>query len=344
MNAITSPKHYTSLPAACSGCAKPIECIDVIKHMNFNRGNAVKYIWRAGLKGDDIEDLQKAIQCLEFEISRVGGKAPAKKPAPVEPHDPSRRVDTSRINFALNNPDVPVPDTVKDGPVEAVEPDDDPEPVEELWRPVEGKYGRTRDGRKVGPMTWISSISQFAGKIDDALHFWRDPSEAKGFPPRPLDLISEWVEPEATLTMREGGSYVAKDGEIWTDAKWRGDEKISIWDLKGSDGKASPFYDDGSFFWSGGSDHDLVREVPAPDAPLDAQAIYDNNPADLVGSVWSHNLFLIQHSIVDFEFNYRNTSIPIVRYSDGVEKNGVWWSSFVSDHTLLRLASKEAAE
>ena len=274
MNAITSPKHYTSLPAACSGCAKPIECIDVTKHMNFNRGNAVKYIWRAGLKGDDIEDLQKAIQYLEFEISRVGGKAPAKKPELVEPHDPSRRVDTSRINFALNNPGLPVPDTTKDSPVEAVEPDDSPEPVEELWRPVEGKYGRTRDGRKAGPMIlspdgkgWFTNRSLVGWEFSGRRFF-------SGEEKHPLDLVSEWVEPEATLTMREGGSYVAKDGEIWTDAKWTGDKNLSVWDLKRSDGKVFLFYDDGSLCWPGKSNYDLIREVPAPDAPLDAQARY----------------------------------------------------------------------
>ena len=48
-----------------------IECIDVVQHMNFNRGNAIKYIWRAGLKNDTIEDLKKAIDYLNYEIERV---------------------------------------------------------------------------------------------------------------------------------------------------------------------------------------------------------------------------------------------------------------------------------
>jgi hypothetical protein len=38
--------------------------------MNFCLGNAVKYIWRADLKGNPIEDLKKAVWYLEREITR----------------------------------------------------------------------------------------------------------------------------------------------------------------------------------------------------------------------------------------------------------------------------------
>lgn len=58
------PKHYTSHPSR-------IECITVTEHMNFNLGNAVKYIWRAGDKGNIIEDLQKARWYLDREIARI---------------------------------------------------------------------------------------------------------------------------------------------------------------------------------------------------------------------------------------------------------------------------------
>ena len=39
--------------------------------LNFNLGNAVKYISRAGRKGDMVEDLRKAIQYIEFEIEEI---------------------------------------------------------------------------------------------------------------------------------------------------------------------------------------------------------------------------------------------------------------------------------
>lgn len=47
-----------------------IECREVVKawKLGFNLGNALKYICRAGLKGSREEDLQKAIQYLQFEI------------------------------------------------------------------------------------------------------------------------------------------------------------------------------------------------------------------------------------------------------------------------------------
>lgn len=58
------PKHYTSHPSG-------IECIDITRHMNFNLGNVVKYIWRAGLKNEAIfslQDLEKAAWYLNDEI------------------------------------------------------------------------------------------------------------------------------------------------------------------------------------------------------------------------------------------------------------------------------------
>lgn len=82
MNAVNHPKHYSSLPCCCASCGHSIECIDVVAHMNFNRGNAVKYLWRAGSKGDALEDLRKARQYLDFEIERIGGRADPNTPNP----------------------------------------------------------------------------------------------------------------------------------------------------------------------------------------------------------------------------------------------------------------------
>ena len=58
-------------PAHYADTVPGIECIQVTRYMNFCRGNAIKYIWRAGHKNDEIEDLKKAIQYLEFEIKRI---------------------------------------------------------------------------------------------------------------------------------------------------------------------------------------------------------------------------------------------------------------------------------
>ncbi len=66
-DAVKHPEHYTSHPAG-------VECIEIVKHMNFCLGNAIKYIWRADLKNNAIEDLKKARQYLDIEIERRGGK------------------------------------------------------------------------------------------------------------------------------------------------------------------------------------------------------------------------------------------------------------------------------
>ena len=60
---VNHPKHYTNHPSG-------IECIQITRHMGFNLGNAIKYIWRADLKNDAIEDLEKAIWYIRDEIEK----------------------------------------------------------------------------------------------------------------------------------------------------------------------------------------------------------------------------------------------------------------------------------
>jgi hypothetical protein len=61
---VNHPKHYNSHPSG-------VECIEITEHFNFNIGNAVKYCWRAGLKGEQVEDLRKARWYIDREISRI---------------------------------------------------------------------------------------------------------------------------------------------------------------------------------------------------------------------------------------------------------------------------------
>jgi hypothetical protein len=61
---VNSPSHYTSSPSG-------IECIQVTEHLNFCIGNAIKYLWRAGLKSNQkVEDLRKAKWYIEREIEK----------------------------------------------------------------------------------------------------------------------------------------------------------------------------------------------------------------------------------------------------------------------------------
>ena len=61
---VNEPPHYKGHPSG-------VECIEVTEHMNFNCGNAVKYIWRADLKGSRVQDLKKARWYLDREIRRL---------------------------------------------------------------------------------------------------------------------------------------------------------------------------------------------------------------------------------------------------------------------------------
>lgn len=62
-DSVERPSHYTSHPSG-------VECIAITEHMNFLLGNAMKYLWRADLKNNDIEDLEKAIWYIKREINR----------------------------------------------------------------------------------------------------------------------------------------------------------------------------------------------------------------------------------------------------------------------------------
>lgn len=62
---VNHPPHYTSHPSG-------IECIEITEHLNFNIGNAIKYLWRAGLKNPNPrKDLEKARWYVEREVLRL---------------------------------------------------------------------------------------------------------------------------------------------------------------------------------------------------------------------------------------------------------------------------------
>lgn len=65
---VNHPAHYLRHPSG-------VECITITEHFNFNRGNAIKYIWRADEKGGVLENLRKAAWYLNREIKRLEKEA-----------------------------------------------------------------------------------------------------------------------------------------------------------------------------------------------------------------------------------------------------------------------------
>lgn len=67
---VNRPKHYAQHPSG-------IEAIEITRHMNFNLGNVIKYIWRHGHKAEDtaVQDLQKALWYLQDEIKRLSNNS-----------------------------------------------------------------------------------------------------------------------------------------------------------------------------------------------------------------------------------------------------------------------------
>ena len=63
---VNHPSHYN----------QGIETIEYIESwsMNFNTGNVIKYVTRAGYKDNQLEDLKKAMWYLQREIDRIENK------------------------------------------------------------------------------------------------------------------------------------------------------------------------------------------------------------------------------------------------------------------------------
>lgn len=72
-DSVNHPSYYISHPSG-------IECIEITRHYCFSIGNAIKYLWRAGLKKEmglkdrekEIEDLRKAIWYINDRIKQLG--------------------------------------------------------------------------------------------------------------------------------------------------------------------------------------------------------------------------------------------------------------------------------
>lgn len=84
---VNHPSHYTRHPSG-------VECIEITEHMTFNAGNAVKYLWRNGLKdgAPSIQELEKAEWYVRREIGRL--KAEALK------NQHASEIDTSKVDMS----------------------------------------------------------------------------------------------------------------------------------------------------------------------------------------------------------------------------------------------------
>lgn len=64
---VNHPAHYAE------GWSNGAEVWDIVEHLNYNRGNVVKYVARAGRKdpAKELEDLRKAQAYLNRELARL---------------------------------------------------------------------------------------------------------------------------------------------------------------------------------------------------------------------------------------------------------------------------------
>lgn len=68
---VNHPKHYQN------GLTVEVECIMFSRHLGFALGNAFKYVWRAGMKDDIKQDIQKALWYLDdADVYNISAGAP----------------------------------------------------------------------------------------------------------------------------------------------------------------------------------------------------------------------------------------------------------------------------
>lgn len=63
LDPVNNPTHYQH-PSG-------IEVIDITRHESFLRGNVIKYVLRAPYKGNEVEDIKKALKYLTWELERL---------------------------------------------------------------------------------------------------------------------------------------------------------------------------------------------------------------------------------------------------------------------------------
>ena len=77
---IQKASHYNWHPSGA-------ECFDIVRHFNFCKGGAIKYLWRAGRKGDGVEfelkDLKQGRRLIDEEIARVEAGEEERNPVAV---------------------------------------------------------------------------------------------------------------------------------------------------------------------------------------------------------------------------------------------------------------------
>lgn len=98
---VNHPRHYTSHPSG-------VECITITRHYCFSIGNAIKYLWRAGLKQvadktdleKEIEDLRKAVWYIQDRIAQLEGEVSTNTSAVRhKPHHEDDDIDDASYEY-----------------------------------------------------------------------------------------------------------------------------------------------------------------------------------------------------------------------------------------------------
>jgi hypothetical protein len=85
-----------------------VKCIEITRHMNSNLGHVIRYVWRAGKKGEGVEfaikDLNKAMVYLKDEIQRLkDNEAKNKKAEEIKEVSSENEICYERLKIIYND-------------------------------------------------------------------------------------------------------------------------------------------------------------------------------------------------------------------------------------------------
>lgn len=96
---VNHPPHYNASPSG-------VECADVIGHMPGWQSQAMKYLWRVGLKGDEAENILKCMWWCRWKLNQLGMNTDS--PSPASPSGPPTVLDFLSSLLATSRRDHPL--------------------------------------------------------------------------------------------------------------------------------------------------------------------------------------------------------------------------------------------
>lgn len=98
---VNHPAHYTNDEFSF----RPCECIEIVRNLPFSLGCGIKYIWRAGKKGDTkkaLEDIEKSKWFFADFFKNIFKEEHTKELGIVSMIEPKNRIAETKLTIIIN--------------------------------------------------------------------------------------------------------------------------------------------------------------------------------------------------------------------------------------------------